>query len=310
VHPITLLATSSRGQSTLEAIGLALAVAALLATLVVVRPGLVDDVVHAVAGAFGAERGSSSAAGARPPTHFSDAPPDVQRFVLRAVAGSAEGAAPTIIDAGRRLTGVLGPEAGERELAALAWSNLLARAPWVAPGGTFRAVDPNELGRFEGSRLNGVGPVPDEDRTMFWSTERPRSAGVSTHVTTLDEERRLVEELQPGWTDRIGDMAVTGGETVLAAVHPAAGIVFAAVHAADAGLSRGDATGSPPGAREGDVTFCAEVERTNHLGPDGQRFLATAQALRPEEPVRMIRLAIVRDGRLVAEGLANQEHCG
>ena len=66
----------------------------------------------------------------------------------------------------------------------------------------------------------------------------------------------------------------------------------------------------PPGARENDATLCLEVERTNHVGADGARFAATVQELRPEEPQVFTRIAIVRDGRLLVQGLANEERCG
>ncbi len=93
------------------------------------------------------------------------------------------------------------------------------------------------------------------------------------------------------------------------AIHPAFAATFAAVRAAQAGLARDAGSGVPPGARENDATLCLEVERTNHVGADGARFAATVQELRPEEPQVFTRIAIVRDGRLLVQGLANEERC-
>ncbi len=187
---------------------------------------------------------------------------------------------------------------------------MLAHHPDVAPGGVFRAVSPTPLGRFDGSRLSGVGALPAEDRTMFWSTERLRSDRVHLHVTTAEEERAIAEQLEPGWEETVDAVAFAGGESLLSAIHPAFAVTFAAVRAAEAGLGRDPGTGVPPGVRENDATLCLEVERTNHVGSDGAGFEATVQELRPEEPIAFTRVAIVRDGRLVAQALANEERCG
>jgi hypothetical protein len=296
----------TRGQASVEAVALALAVAALVAAVALTGTGLPAAIAAAVAHAFGATSPPEPAS----PRTLAETEPAVRRFVLRAVQGAADGSAPTLLDAERRLAAVLGPAAARSEVERLAWSHLLARAPAVAPGGVFRAVDPLPLGRFEGSRLNGLGALPEEDRTMFWSTERLRREGVVTHVVTGDDERRFAEAMRPGLGARIEAVVFAGGRVLMSSLHPLLAASFVAVDAAEAGLRRPPGTGIPAGAREGDVTFCLEVERTNHVGPDGARFGETVEALQPGSPIALTRIAIVRDGRLVAEGLANEERCG
>jgi hypothetical protein len=302
----TAASRPSRGQASVELLALAAAVAALAAALTLAGGGLPAFAAAAVARALGAGGGVEAPS---PPRSLAEAPPDVRRFVLRAVQGADDGSAPSLVDAERRLAAAMGPQAARAELRRLAWAALLAREPAVAPGGIFRAVDPLPLGRFEGSRLNGIGPVPAEDRTMFWSTERLRGGEVAMHLVTADEERRLVEALQPGLAERVEAVAFAGGKILISALHPALAATFVAVDAAEAGLRREPGRGVPPGAREGDATFCLEVERTNHVGRDGARFGETVEALQPGRPIALTRIAVVRDGRLVAQGLANEEHC-
>jgi hypothetical protein len=306
VHPYLLQPGRRGGQATVELVALALAVAALMAALALGGGDLPGAVATAVSRAFGAVTGRAAPS---LPTTLAGAPPAVQRFVLAAVRGADDGSAPTLLDARRRLAGALGEGRAHAELQALVWANVLAHHPDVTPGGVHRAVSPNALGRFEGSRLSGVGALPAEDRTMFWSTERLRSDRVHLHVTTADEERALAERLKPGWEETLDAVAFAGGEALLSAIHPGFAVTFAAVRAAQAGVGRDPGSGVPPGARENDATLCIEAERTNHVGTDGAEFETTVQELRPEEPIAFTRIAIVRDGRLLAQGLSNEERC-
>src|SRR5688572_19474680 len=122
-------AGSCRGQSTLEAVGLALAVTALVATLAIVRPSFVAEVVGLVSRAFGVE---TTVEAPPAPTTFAELPFEVQRFVLKAVAGVPDGTAPTLADAELRLASLLGAGRATDEVHDLAWSNLVAQAPRVA----------------------------------------------------------------------------------------------------------------------------------------------------------------------------------
>ena len=233
----------------------------------------------------------------------------MQRFVLAAVRGADDGSAPTLLDARRRLAGALGAERAEAELQALVWANVLAHHPDVTPGGVFRAVSPNPLGRFDGSRLSGVGALPAEDRTMFWSTERLRSERVHLHVTTAEEERAIAEQLEPGWKRRSTPSCSPAASRCCRRSPRVCRDVRCRSR------RRGRARTRPrhqraAGTRENDAMLCIEVERTNHVGSDGADFEATVQELRPEEPMAFTRIAIVRDGRLVAQVVADEERVG
>ena len=272
MHPYAVQLGRRDGQATIELVALALAIAALMAALTLGSGGLPGAIAGAVARVFGAVAGHDAPAA---PASLAEAPPAVQRFVLAAVRGADDGTAPTLLDARRRLAAVLGAERADAELQALVWANVLAQHPDATPGGVFRAASPNPLGRFEDSRLSGVGALPAEDRTMFWSTERLRSDRVHLHVTTADEERAIAKELEPGWEETVDAVVSAAGESLLSALHPAFAVTFAAVRVAQAGLAHDAGTGVPPGARENDATLCIEVERTNHVGADGARFDAT-----------------------------------
>ena len=226
-----------------------------MAALALAGTGLPAAVADAVARAVGA----TPLAPPEPPQSLADVAPAVRLFVLRAVHGADDGSAPTLQDAERRLAALIGAEAARREVQALAWADLLSRQPQVAPGGVFRAVDPLPLGRFEGSRLNGIGASPAEDRTMFWSTERLRRDGVAMHVVSAEEERRLVAAMQPGWEDQVEAVVFAGSKVLISSLHPALAATFVAVEAAHAALAIPVGRGVPPGAREGDVTFLSLI---------------------------------------------------
>ena len=156
MHPFPEELRRPHGQATVELVALALAVAALMATLALGGGGLPGAVASAVARALGAVAGAVPGRDAPSvPTTLGDAPPDVQRFVLAAVRGADDGSAPTLLDARRRLAAVLGADRADAELQALVWANVLAHHPDATPGGFFRAAAPTPRSPPRTGRCSG-----------------------------------------------------------------------------------------------------------------------------------------------------------
>jgi hypothetical protein len=271
-----------RGQSTIEFVGLALVVGALVAVgLAAARGDLGPAVALALRGLAGR-----------------DAPPAPSAAALAYLDRSltASDDAPAVGDAILRLGGEIGPE----RAAALALERALRRHLPRAGARARALADPAfALARPD---LDGAGP-PTAD---VWSDRAPRAAP-SARIVDAAAERAWRASLVPAHPQRIADAAASGAAAAFGALNPAAAaavLAIGAITAAGADLPRG----APPGSRDGDLVLCAPVWRINRATPiwaDGHPH--ETLRLRLGERVAAVELTVVRAGTVIQRAVVRSD---
>lgn len=263
-----------RGQSTIEVVGLALVVGALVAVgLAAARGDLGPAVAEALRGLAGR-----------------DAPPAPSAAALAFLDRSLTAAddAPAVGDAVLRL----GAEIGSERAAALALERALQRHLPHAGARARALADPAlALARPD---LDGTGPPAPG----VWS-ERALRAAPTVRIVRADAERAWRASLVPSRPKRVADAVASGAAAAFGALNPAtAAVVLAAgaMTAAGADVPRG----APPGSRDGDLVLCAPVWRTNRASADWTgRHPHEAQRLQLGRRQAVVELTVVRAGTVI-----------
>ncbi len=273
-----------RGQSTVEAIALAVLVgAALTATALAVRGGSAEQAAALIAARLGAG----------PPPAPS---PAALAFVGRALAPDPR--APALHDAVARLAA----EVGAARAHAVAIDAIATRHLPPAPGGRVEALaDPSfALARPD---LDGVGAPADPG---VWAEESPRAAP-SIRIAGRDTERAWRATLDPGLAERAVDGAAATAASAFSSLNPAAAVAVMGTSALTA-AGRDPARGAPAGAREDDVLVCRPVWRVNRATPDWARrnpHAAARLSLGRRHPA--VDLLVVRAGRVIQRAVVRSD---
>lgn len=273
-----------RGQSTVEAIALAVLVgAALTATALAVRSGSAERAAALIAARLGAG----------PPPAPS---PAALAFLERALAPDPR--APALHDA----VGRLAAEVGAGRAHALAVDAVAVRHLPPAPTGRVEALaDPSlALARPD---LDGVG-APAEPGV--WAEESPRAAP-SIRIAGPEAERAWRAALDPGLAERAIDGAAATAASAFSSLNPAAAAAVMGTSALTA-AGRDPEHGAPAGAREDDVLLCRPVWRVNRATPDWVRrhpHAAARLALGRRHPA--VELVVVRAGHVIQRALVRSD---
>jgi hypothetical protein len=153
------------------------------------------------------------------------------------------------------------------------------RTEHSAWGNEVRLLGPPIRGRRELSIVRSTGPV--ESRVVTFADERVRTA-----PPTLDD-RAAASAVTFGWQ---------GASTIAQRLARPLGLAVSAIKLA-VSLATGD-TALPPGARAGDVVVCRRASVSTRSGV----------ALRATSRVAW-RIGVLRDGRLILDGVASDNPC-
>jgi hypothetical protein len=146
-------------------------------------------------------------------------------------------------------------------------------------GGDVRMQGPPIRGRRELSIVRSTGPV--ESRIITFADERVRTAPPSL------DDRAAALAVALGWQ---------GASTIARRVARPLGLAVSAIKLA-VGLATGE-TALPPGARAGDVVVCRRASVSTR---GGVGLRATARVA--------WRIGVLRDGRLILDGVASDNPC-